>query len=357
MTQLLTRTRRVLRDLRAGGLPTEPEVVVPTEALGAAAVVCPAGLGPDSVAYAFGASGDLLRPLAERFGVTVHTAPPPVPALPALLAQHGHGRVHILRLDVEGAEYRVIDELLATDLRPEQIVVAFNHRLLQVGPEPTRRAIRALRSAGYRTFAVSEGAHEVSFILAEPPRPADAALKIWMDPIELSQLTAILEATQPRRVLEWGCGGSTATLLARSPFIERYVSVEHHGGWAAKVRETVRDPRLELHHAAPDVPPPPDATPAQQEDWDARAEHDPALLATYVGLPATLGTHFDLILVDGRARCLCVAAGWELLEPGGVLVIHDAQRPEYHAALRRVGRPVFLTPWRQGQLCLVRKPR
>lgn len=42
--------------------------------------------------------------------------------------------------------------------------------------------------------------------------------------------------------------------------------------------------------------------------------------------PATLGTSFDFVRVDGRARSLCVREGFELLRPGGVLVMQDAQR-------------------------------
>ena len=41
---------------------------------------------------------------------------------------------------------------------------------------------------------------------------------------------------------------------------------------------------------------------------------------------ATLGTSFDFVRVDGRARSLCVREGFELLRPGGVLAMHDAHR-------------------------------
>ena len=40
------------------------------------------------------------------------------------------------------------------------------------------------------------------------------ALAIWMDPVEYSQLQAILETLAPRICLEWGSGGSTQTLLS-----------------------------------------------------------------------------------------------------------------------------------------------
>ncbi len=195
-----------------------------------------------------------------------------------------------------------------------------------------------------------------------------SSLPVWMDPIELAQVRAILETLLPKRVLEWGAGGSTRELLATCPFIERYVSIEHNREWHGRVAEVVTDPRLELHLVEPSSPEPtPPTGPGwtagakQQREaitaWRLRAETDPELMGAYVALPRTLpNPEFDFVLVDGRARCLCVHEGFSMLRPGGVLVVHDAQRREYHGALGEVGRPVFLTPWVQGQVCLVRKP-
>ena len=182
------------------------------------------------------------------------------------------------------------------------------------------------------------------------------ALAIWMDPIELSQLRAIIETLAPRVCLEWGSGGSTQTLLESFPFIERYVSVEHNKEWHDKVKAQVTDPRLSLFHVAPDQPLEL-AKPSQKqlEAWDLRAELTPEVMASYVGLPRTLDLVFDFVLVDGRARNFCVREGYRLLRSGGVLVVHDAQREEYAAVLAEFPRSVFLTPWRQGQIWFVRK--
>ena len=79
-------------------------------------------------------------------------------------------------------------------------------------------------------------------------------------------------------------------------------------------------------------------------------------MADYVARPGQLGMEFDFVLVDGRARIHCLVEGWKLLRPGGVILIHDAQRPEYHDTVRSLGRAVFLEPWEQGQICFVRKP-
>lgn len=182
-------------------------------------------------------------------------------------------------------------------------------------------------------------------------------LRVWMDPIEQSQLLAILHAVGPERCLEWGSGGSTQYYLRQCPFVREWVSVEHDERWVEEVRAAVQDPRLRLTHVAPDRPLSL-ANPSEVEiqRWNLRAEYDPTLMVSYVSKPRSFGGSFDFVLVDGRARRFCIREGFSLLRPGGVLALHDAQREEYHDALHAVGTPLFLTPWKQGQMCLVRKP-
>jgi hypothetical protein len=183
-------------------------------------------------------------------------------------------------------------------------------------------------------------------------------LRVWMDPVEHSQVLAALHSLAPSRCLEWGSGGSTQSLLASCEFVREWVSVEHDEAWYQQVRASIDDPRLSLHHVLPDRPLPPGKhSEAEANAWNARAEHEPELMASYVGRPRALGAAtFDFVLVDGRARRFCIQEGFALLRAGGLLILHDAQRTDYHDALRAVGSPVFLTPWKQGQVCLLRKP-
>ena len=182
-------------------------------------------------------------------------------------------------------------------------------------------------------------------------------LPVYMDEVEFSQLLAIVESVGPRILIEWGSGGSTRALLERVPSIERYISIEHHGGWVENVAKHVDDARLELHHVAPDIEmPPQDASRDQIIAWDKRCEDEASAMATYVGFPRTQNVTPDLVLVDGRARVHCIREGFELLRPGGVLVLHDAQREAYHGALKACGHAVFLEPFKGGQVALVRKP-
>jgi FkbM family methyltransferase len=72
----------------------------------------------------------------------------------------------LLRMDIEGAEYAVLDDMLATGVLPAQLLVEFHHRFPQIGLEATRRAIAGLRAAGYRIAAVSDTGREVTFLRA-----------------------------------------------------------------------------------------------------------------------------------------------------------------------------------------------
>lgn len=54
---------------------------------------------------------------------------------------------------------------------------------------------------------------------------------------------------------------------------------------------------------------------------------------SYVTKPMHLGL-FDLIFVDGRLRADCLAVASLCLKPEGVVVLHDASRPAYHAAFK-----------------------
>ena len=87
--------------------------------------------------------------------------------LRTILDMFGHTSVDILKMDIEGAEYEVIDDLIASGIRPKQILVEFHHRFKNVGVKRTNRTIAALNRSGYRIFYVSPKGHEYSFISSD----------------------------------------------------------------------------------------------------------------------------------------------------------------------------------------------
>ena len=84
--------------------------------------------------------------------------------LSSVVARLQCGVPDLLRMDIEGAEYAVLDDMLETGILPRQLLVEFHHRFPQVGLEATRRAIARLRAAGYRIAAVSDTGREVTFL-------------------------------------------------------------------------------------------------------------------------------------------------------------------------------------------------
>lgn len=108
-----------------------------------------------------GVSFTMLEPARSK-----RTAQGTVRRLPTILDLLGHDRVHLLKLDIEGAEYAVIPDLVACAPRIDQLLIEFHDRLL-TGTNPysqTTAAIEALEAAGLRLFYVSDRGLEYSFI-------------------------------------------------------------------------------------------------------------------------------------------------------------------------------------------------
>jgi FkbM family methyltransferase len=88
----------------------------------------------------------------------------PVRRLESIMASLGHRQVDILKMDIEGAEYAVIDHLATTGIRPRQFLVEFHHRFSAVGWPRTQASLATLRSCGYRLFWVSDSVEEFGFV-------------------------------------------------------------------------------------------------------------------------------------------------------------------------------------------------
>jgi FkbM family methyltransferase len=226
----IARTRDRLRR-RFGGLMPKVQVERAFELLGSAYggyAVCPAAIDAGSVVYSFGIGEDVSwdRALIDRFGVKLHAfdptprslawlaeqdlpasfevhpwglaahdgvatfTPPENPEhishtllererfagarievevfrLATVLERLGHARVDILKMDIEGAEYAAIDDILASGIEVKQLLVEYHHHLEGVMLAETEGSIARLNAAGYRIFHVSPSGHELSFIACE----------------------------------------------------------------------------------------------------------------------------------------------------------------------------------------------
>ncbi|GMQ82895.1 MAG: hypothetical protein BMS9Abin05_2361 [Rhodothermia bacterium] len=88
----------------------------------------------------------------------------PVKQLSSILTELGHNRITVLKMDIEGSEYKVIESLARSDIRPVQLLVEFHHRFPGVGLQETRRSLKHLREMGYKLFAISDTGEEFGFV-------------------------------------------------------------------------------------------------------------------------------------------------------------------------------------------------
>lgn len=89
----------------------------------------------------------------------------PACSLASIAARLGHARIDLLKMDIEGAEYEVLEGLLESPIKPRQLLVEFHHRFVEDGLQKTYDLIGRLRECGYRIFAISEIGRELSFLM------------------------------------------------------------------------------------------------------------------------------------------------------------------------------------------------
>jgi FkbM family methyltransferase len=73
-------------------------------------------------------------------------------SLSSLLRENGHTRIELLKIDIEGFEYEIIDDIVANKLDIRQITVEFHDFYPDISKGKTRRAIGLLKKNGYRLF-------------------------------------------------------------------------------------------------------------------------------------------------------------------------------------------------------------
>jgi len=128
----------------------------------------------------------------------------------------------------------------------------------------------------------------------------------WLCPEAIEFLERIVTGA---RVFEFGMGGSTPWLAERALAL---VSVDHSSTWYDRVKDKI----VALGELA--------------AEWTLVLCED---LAHY---PATIHQHgwFDVVIVDGRERVLCVTAAVLHVVVGGWLVLDDSERKGYSSIVK-----------------------
>ncbi len=192
--------------------------------------VCPRELGADSVVYSFGIGEDISFDLGmiERFGVTVHAfdptprslswvekqnpprelvvhpfgladydgtasfAPPVDPThishtllerkngsgpnitvdvkrLATVMKELGHDHIDVLKMDIEGAEYGVVEDIARSDIAISQLLLEYHHHLPGVPLRRTEKSIRRLNAAGFSIGDKAALVFDISGLAAQAP--------------------------------------------------------------------------------------------------------------------------------------------------------------------------------------------
>jgi hypothetical protein len=84
--------------------------------------------------------------------------------LRTIVAMTGHDRIDILKMDIEGAEYQVIDDIIKSNIDIGQILIEFHHRFIDNGIRMTKKSINKLNQHGYKVFNISNSGEEFSLI-------------------------------------------------------------------------------------------------------------------------------------------------------------------------------------------------
>lgn len=87
----------------------------------------------------------------------------PVRRVSTAMSQLGHTHIDLLKMDIEGAEYEVLEDLIISGIYPTQLLVEFHHRFPGIGSSKTKSALSLLRRAGYQLFFISESGEEYCF--------------------------------------------------------------------------------------------------------------------------------------------------------------------------------------------------
>ncbi|SCM77390.1 conserved hypothetical protein [uncultured Pleomorphomonas sp.] len=154
----------------------------------------------------------------------------------------------------------------------------------------------------------------------------------WWQLDGIARVGAFLDARPGARVFEYGSGASTLWLSRRAGTV---ISVEHVSSWAAVVRNLLVNAP---HVCLLEVPGEPinDGNRAYASDKPRDRG-----LAFHNYVHAIDGEEpFDLIIIDGRCRSLCLGAAKAHLKPDGLIVFDNSGRRRYRDAIDGSGMKV-----------------
>ena len=99
----------------------------------------------------------------DRYGDTNNIVRAPVKDIDTIASELKHKEIDLLKMDIEGAEYEVIEALPKNRVAINQILIEFHHMYKGVPISKTVDAISTLNNLGFELFNISQRTYEFSF--------------------------------------------------------------------------------------------------------------------------------------------------------------------------------------------------
>lgn len=149
---------------------------------------------------------------------------------------------------------------------------------------------------------------------------------MWIQEIKFIEetLLSLSSYNDKINILEWGSGNSSlyfSLFLRAMGICFEWNSMENFIPWHTKVCRLIAENNLEDNTFCHLV------SPTNEENKQIQEEGD---LEEYISFPYSLNKSFDLIIIDGRRRSDCLDASKSLLSDRGTVILHDAERVQYH---------------------------
>jgi len=138
-------------------------------------------------------------------------------------------------------------------------------------------------------------------------------------------------------MLKWGSGFSTVRF---SQQVDKYYSIEHNEEWRNKIEPIIESNVHYYHIEGAQLPNGEERskTGYKYDDWHRPATHWDKIEGSlrdqqfhdYIHSVELFEQIFDVVLIDGRARCECARAVIPFVHHETLIFFHDWNRPQYH---------------------------
>ncbi|MHA2281167.1 MAG: hypothetical protein ACXAC5_09975 [Promethearchaeota archaeon] len=152
-------------------------------------------------------------------------------------------------------------------------------------------------------------------------------------------MVALSKKMEKINIFEWGSGKSTiyfSGFLYSQQIPFSWHSGEHNRFWYNRLH------KLYFNKVFKQLAPHVNIHLAEIKGYKDFRKVPNTLKEKYINLPKQTGLKFDIMMVDGRYRRLCVLNSKKYLSNNGILILMEAERKHYHCALSEFEFQTFL---------------